>query len=312
VQFIILGNWNHRVPNVISNLIVEIMTEAATMVVDTTRGKGPMRRTKVRNSKRCSKSGFTLVELLTVIAIIAVLVALLLPAVQQAREAARKMDCLSHLRQIGLAVHQYYEVNNGRFFLHHPFQADVLTYSNAADSFAEIYWEDKLMPFIGSAAESDESVARRGIVVADNALYRCLSDVSVPTPYIDSDTGQPDGVSQRTSYTMNSLLSHMTRRYGLWTFPRFQNEVGLSNFICFAERDALQFSPASDNDPRQDDYDIWLGTGIIQPWIAYGRHNGAANYLYLDGHVKTMIFPNAVIDMYPDKNVLTADGSYPQ
>src|SRR3954466_7951559 len=55
---------------------------------------------------------FTLIELLVVIAIIAVLIALLLPAVQAAREAARRAQCVNNLKQIGLGLHNYHQVND--------------------------------------------------------------------------------------------------------------------------------------------------------------------------------------------------------
>ena len=92
------------------------------------------------------RRGFTLVELLVVIAIIGILIALLLPAVQAAREAARRMQCSNNLKQIGLSLHNYHDVNK-------CFPPGMLPYvapQTAADRQAG--WLVRILPYLEQGA----------------------------------------------------------------------------------------------------------------------------------------------------------------
>jgi prepilin-type processing-associated H-X9-DG protein len=88
--------------------------------------------------------------------------------------------------------------------------------------------------------------------------------------------------------------------------------MGLSNFVALNERDAagIVASPFA-GDPRQDDYDIWLGTRVLDTWIPWNRHGSSTNVLFLDGHVRSIQRPDALQGMYPGGAVYTDPMFYP-
>ncbi len=130
---------------------------------------------------RTSRSGrapaFTLVELLVVIAIIGVLIALLLPAVQAAREAARRTQCANNLRQLGLATHNY---ENARKYL----PASAIIDLNAAPTAGNGSWgvHGRILPYLEEASlysKVDTNVAWDFQMVIDAlriSVFQCPSD----------------------------------------------------------------------------------------------------------------------------------------
>ncbi len=106
---------------------------------------------------RLSRRGFTLVELLVVIAIIAVLIGLLLPAVQSAREAARRSSCSNNVKQLGLALHGYHDSFKG---LPPSYYDNVpQSGSSAADTDnITIAWSGLILPYMEETATYDEFI----------------------------------------------------------------------------------------------------------------------------------------------------------
>ena len=219
------------------------------------------------------RRGFTLIELLVVVAIIAVLIGILMPALTNARATSQSTKCLAALHDIGVAMTGYFNVNDDRFPL-------LREHGGSAPGTA---WLDTLAPHTDMKLQ-----------------YRCPTDQA-------TNFDDPDPTLRRvTSYGMNSFMTPLQVD---WTpaspFPPHgfvvQTRLGdTSHWVYSAELAEWGTDDSGNVIPvHGDDFhsDRWLinpltGYGGDQPsqWLALGRHLQKENYLFADGHAEHVGF----------------------
>lgn len=177
--------------------------------------------------RRANAAGFTLIELLVVIAIIGVLVALLLPAVQQAREAARRSQCRNNLKQLGLALHNYHDTHNVLVYagigytwtapngalpagfqqnpigLNHNGLAQLLPYLDQAPLFNRINFNQTMTNYTGHAYSWTGSLSGNAITNGNGAL----SGTALPVFVCPSDSGSPTIAGTNTVYAIDGAYT---------------------------------------------------------------------------------------------------------
>jgi len=172
--------------------------------------------------------GFTLIELLVVIAIIGVLVALLLPAVQQAREAARRSQCKNNLKQIGLALHNYHDVYQ---------RLPIVTFTAYSDPAYTVAGVNvSLLPYLEQANLQNEYDFNTKFNVGDNlslknrmpTVFSCPSSPGAGKPYSVTGFQSADYVYLRGSLYGGAAESLMQQS----KYRQFRDATdGLSNSI---------------------------------------------------------------------------------
>ncbi|MGL4514663.1 MAG: DUF1559 domain-containing protein [Lacipirellulaceae bacterium] len=160
------------------------------------------------------RRGFTLVELLVVIAIIGILVALLLPAVQAARESARRNACLNNMKQVGLGIHGYEGSNRAlpigstyaglpRSQKYGTWASLILPYLEEQAAYDRFFWKSPL--FERAPATNNERIAAETVL----PVYTCVSDERSGEPILQNGRGESRMVP-------GGGMNNPSRAQGLW------------------------------------------------------------------------------------------------
>ncbi len=220
------------------------------------------------------KRAFTLVELLVVIAIIGILVGLLLPAVQQAREAARRMQCSNNLKQLGLALHNYESA-----FKLFPMGGDSTSYSPQARLLPFIEQANlqqlidfRLRPYLGSGPNTVPNPALASVFPAVISTFLCPSDPG-PQQYSATLAGNP--------YQFGAINYMMSNGSGSETFydDRYRTDgfVFLNSRVGFRDViDGTSNTVAMSETIRGDGQDVTLPAGITPTFPYRKMLNGSS------------------------------------
>lgn len=220
------------------------------------------------------RRGFTLIELLVVIALIAILAALLLPALARSKGSAQRMKCGGNLQQLGLAAQLYWNDNAGNSFRY--------VQPGTVNS-GRLYW----FGWIENSSPSTPDGQRR-FDLATGVLFPYLNGSEVrlcPSSAWDSPQFRPKGTTVIFSYGCNGYI------YGS-PGHAVTHEKGIrspSRTAVFA--DAAQVDPFSSGARFQEWYYLDLQTNYSSPSINYPnghfRHARRANVMFADGHADT-------------------------